>query len=385
MDDKQVNRPEWVPENAGESEGFTTNVMSGIESLHDGSYKSDAQSSGGGKRPFVKRREYSIDEYVKGVREGDITIIARAITLVESNAEKHQEIAQEILTRLLPYSGNAVRIGITGVPGAGKSSLIETFGMRLCDKGHKVAVLAVDPSSSVTGGSILGDKTRMERLSRHKNAFIRPSPSGGALGGVARKSRETMIICEAAGYDTLLVETVGVGQSEVTVRSMVDMFILVQIAGAGDELQGIKKGVMERSDLIIVNKADGNNKVRAETAKGEFDRILHFLQPSTEGWESRALACSAVSGYGLDELWDMIKDFENITRTSGFFAHRRQKQNIEWVHSLVTEYLSRMFFNNDSVRRYKPIIENRVLNGQLSPTKGAMELLRIFEGKEFNI
>jgi len=384
MNGKEVNRPEWVPENAGESEGFTTNVMSGIQSTHDGGVSKD-ESPTGGKRTFVKRRELSIDDYVKGVLAGDRTIIARAITLIESNAEKHQDIAQEILTRLLPYSGDAVRIGITGVPGAGKSSLIESFGMKLTEKGHKVAVLAVDPSSSVTRGSILGDKTRMEKLCRSKNAFIRPSPSAGALGGVARKSRETMILCEAAGYDTILVETVGVGQSEVTVRSMVDMFILVQIAGAGDELQGIKKGVMERSDLIIVNKADGDNKVRAETARGEFSRILEFLQPSTEGWKSTALACSAMTGAGLDELWDKIKEFEKTTRKSGYFGHRRHEQNIEWVHSLVADYLNRLFFNNNKVRSHKPILENMVMKGQISPTKAAMQLLRVFEGEDLEL
>lgn len=384
MNSDKVNRPEWVPEDAGESEGFTTNVMSGINSVHDGG-ASKAKPSTGATRPFVKKRELTIDEYVKGVLAGNRTIIARAITLVESNAEKHQDEAQEILTRLLPYSGDAVRIGITGVPGAGKSSLIESFGVKLSQRGHKVAVLAVDPSSSVTRGSILGDKTRMEKLSRDKNAFIRPSPSGGALGGVARKSRETMIICEAAGYDTIIVETVGVGQSEVTVRSMVDMFILVQIAGAGDELQGIKKGVMERSDLIIVNKADGDNKVRAETAKGEFSRILEFLQPSTEGWKSSAMACSAMTGYGLDELWDTIKEFEKITRKSGYFGHRRHQQNIEWVHSLVSDYLNRLFFNDQKVRSHKPILENMVMKGQISPTKAAMQLMRVFEGESLEL
>jgi len=300
MKDEKLNRPEWVPEQAGESEGFTTNVMSGIKSKHDG--MPGGHSASVLHQPTVRRRELSIDEYVDGVLSGDRAVLARAITLVESNADRHQDLAQEMLTRLLPYSGSAIRVGITGVPGAGKSSIIETLGLKLCDMGHRLAVLAVDPSSSVTGGSILGDKTRMEMLSRNKKAFIRPSPSGGVLGGVARKSRETMIVCEAAGFDVIIVETVGVGQSEITVRSMVDMFLLLQIAGAGDELQGIKKGVMERCDLIVVNKADGDNLLRANAARADYERILHYLQPSTEGWITKALACSAYTGDGLDQL-----------------------------------------------------------------------------------
>lgn len=380
MNDK-INRPEWVPQDADSKDGYTTNVMPGIKSHHDGIVSETEQPKTVGRRKFKRPAELSIDDYVKGVLDGDRTIIARAITLVESNASKHQEKAQEMLTKLLPYSGNSVRIGITGTPGAGKSSLIETLGTQLCDRGEKIAVLAVDPSSSVTGGSILGDKTRMEKLSRSKNAFIRPSPSGGALGGVARKSRETMIICEAAGYDTILVETVGVGQNEITVRSMVDMFVLVQIAGAGDELQGIKKGVMERSDMIIVNKADGENKLRAQTTRAEYSKILHYLQPSTEGWESKAIACSALTSEGLDELWDTIKDFEKTTRESEAFEKRRQDQNIEWVNSLVQEYLSRNFYNNPAVKAQKPVLENLVMAGQLSPTKAAMDLMKVYEGQ----
>ncbi len=318
MNNDKVNRPEWVPECAGENDGFTTNVMSGVKSRHDG--MSGGYSNVVSHQPTVRRRELSVDEYVDGVLSGNRTILARAITLVESNAERHQETAQEMLTRLLPYSGETIRIGITGVPGAGKSSTIETLGLRLCEMGHRLAVLAVDPSSSVTGGSILGDKTRMELLSRNKNAFIRPSPSGGVLGGVARKSRETMIVCEAAGFDVIIVETVGVGQSEITVRSMVDLFLLLQIAGAGDELQGIKKGVMERSDLIVVNKADGDNLLRANAARADYERILHYLQPSTEGWKTQALTCSAYTGDGIGELWGVIEEFRTATTASGAFS-----------------------------------------------------------------
>jgi LAO/AO transport system kinase len=266
MNDSTRHHPEWVPEHAGEAQGFTTNVMPGV-----GATKAMMRP------PFARRPELTVDVYVDGVLAGDRSILARAITLVESNAERHQDKAQEMLTRLVPYAGKTIRVGITGVPGAGKSLLIETLGLRLCEQRHKLAMLAVDPSSSISGGSILGDKTRMEQLSRNRNAYIRPSSSSGVLGGVARKSRETMIVCEAAGFDVIFVETMGVEQSEITVRSMVDLFMLLQIAGAGDELQGIKKGIMERCDLIVVNNADGDNKLRAAAACADYPRILRYL------------------------------------------------------------------------------------------------------------
>ncbi|MDR1163816.1 MAG: methylmalonyl Co-A mutase-associated GTPase MeaB [Candidatus Accumulibacter sp.] len=378
-----INRPEWVPDTAGEAEGFTTNVMSGIKSRHDGMPGSPSGTSvyTGGTR----RRELSLDEYVDGVLSGDRAVLARAITLVESNAERHQDLAQEMLMRLLPHAGKTVRVGITGVPGAGKSSLIETLGLRLCAEGHKLAVLAVDPSSSVTGGSILGDKTRMEQLSRNRSAYIRPSPSGGVLGGVARKSRETMIVCESAGFDVILVETVGVGQSEVTVRSMVDLFMLMQIAGAGDELQGIKKGVMERSDLIVVNKADGDNKLRAEAARVDYQRILHYLQPSTEGWRTQALTCSAYTGDGVAELWAVVEEFRQNTTASGVFEKRRQQQNLDWMHSMVSEQLKRKFYNHPNVRMNIPLVEEMIVQGRLSPTRAATLLLALDETTETRV
>jgi len=378
MKEEKLNRPEWVPQQAGESEGFTTNVMSGIKSRHDG--MPGAHSETVLHRPAIRRPELSIDEYVDGVLSGNRAVLARAITLVESNADRHQDMAQEMLTRLLPYAGSAIRVGITGVPGAGKSSIIETLGLKLCDMGHRLAVLAVDPSSSVTGGSVLGDKTRMELLSRNKSAFIRPSPSGGVLGGVARKSRETMIVCEAAGFDVIIVETVGVGQSEITVRSMVDMFLLLQIAGAGDELQGIKKGVMERCDLIVVNKADGENLLRANAARADYERILHYLQPSTEGWVTKALACSAYTGDGIDELWATIEEFRKTATASGVFNRRRQQQNLDWVHNLVNEYMRRTFYSNPNVRINLPILQNLVTSGKLSPTAAAKQLFSYYEG-----
>ncbi|MDR0578849.1 MAG: methylmalonyl Co-A mutase-associated GTPase MeaB [Candidatus Accumulibacter sp.] len=380
------HRPEWVPERAGEAEGFTTNVMPGIKSRHDGlpggaaaevTAREITTFPARGKRP-----ELAIDDYVDGVLSGDRSVLARAITLVESNAERHQEKAQEMLTRLIPHAGQTIRVGITGVPGSGKSSLIETLGLRLCGQGRRLAVLAVDPSSSVTGGSILGDKTRMEQLSRNRNAYIRPSPSGGVLGGVARKSRETMIVCEAAGFDVILVETVGVGQSEITVRSMVDLFLLLQIAGAGDELQGIKKGVMERCDLIVVNKADGDNKTRAAAARADYERILRYLQPSTEGWKTQALACSAYTGEGIDELWRAVEAFRASTTVSGVFERRRQQQNLDWMHNLILEQIRRAFYGNSGVRARLPGIEREVIEGRMSPTLAATRLLAVEKGGE---
>ena len=348
MNQDTHHRPEWVPDNTG-----------------NGPASSIVQCT------TTRRQDLSLDDYVDGVLAGNRTILARAITLVESNAEHHQAMAQQMITRLLPYSGKAIRVGITGVPGAGKSSLIEALGCKLCAAGHQLAVLAIDPSSSLSGGSILGDKTRMELLSHHGSAFIRPSPSSGVLGGVARKSRETMIVCEAAGFDVIIVETVGVGQSEITVRSMVDIFLLLQIAGAGDELQGIKKGIMERCDLIVVNKADGDNKRHAETTRAAYQRIVHYLQPSTEGWQTQALACSATTGDGIDKLWAAVEAFSENTRASGVFEKRRQQQNLDWMHNLVAEQLKRDFYNHPKVRMNLPLIEARIISGTLSPTLAA--------------
>lgn len=260
------------------------------------------------------RKKMSVEEYVEGVKKGDRMILAKAITLIESNAPKDFDKAQRVLQALLPRTGHSLRIGITGVPGAGKSTFIEAFGQLLCQQGYKVAVLAVDPTSSITGGSILGDKTRMQKLSREPNCFIRPSPSGGTLGGVARKSRETMMLCEAAGCDVILVETVGVGQSETTVRSMVDFFMLVVLTGAGDDLQGIKKGIMELADAIVVNKADGDNLERAKVTQGEYERMVEFIRPATEGWKTHAYRCSALQKTGLLELWAVMREFEKVTK-----------------------------------------------------------------------
>ncbi|WP_129691080.1 methylmalonyl Co-A mutase-associated GTPase MeaB [Gottfriedia acidiceleris] len=327
-----------------------------------------------------RKKKLSEDDYVNGVLEGNRTILAQTITLIESNSSAHMNSAQNVLTRLLPHSGRSIRIGITGVPGAGKSSLIESFGTYLCEQGHKVAVLTIDPSSTITKGSILGDKTRMDSLSKNPNAFIRPSASGGSLGGIARKTRESMLVCEAAGYDVILIETVGVGQSEVQVRSMVDFFLLVMLTGAGDELQGIKKGIMELADSIVINKADGQNKLKANAAKAEFNRILHLLQPSTPGWSSKAYTASALLGEGIEEIWSEINAFKDLTIESGYFSLRRQKQMIDWMYNMVFEQLKLSFMNHECVKLNLKTIESSIVNGELTATSAANYLLSIFEG-----
>jgi len=375
---EKKQRPEWVPEEAGAA--FTTQVLEGVEGGHDG-MPGRAVAEISHLPAVARRRRLSADDHVQGVLTGNRTILARTITLVESNSPAHMEKAQEVLKQLLPSTGNSIRVGITGVPGSGKSTFIEALGSLLCDRGHKVAVLAVDPSSSVTRGSILGDKTRMEILSRKKNAFIRPSPSGGTLGGVTRKSRETMLVCEAAGFDVVLIETMGVGQSEVTVRSMVDFFLLILLTGAGDELQGIKKGVMELADAILINKADGDNKIRALAARGDYTRILHYLQPATRGWTTQAYTCSCLTGEGIGEIWSVIEEFRRKTTESGVFNARRRSQMLNWVYTMVQEHLKTSFFNHPEVIKLIPQIEQAVVGGGLSATMAVRELLNAFEGR----
>jgi LAO/AO transport system kinase len=345
--------------------------MEGVDDAHDGM----AFSPSPRPNTAAAKRLLSPEEYVEGVLRGDRSILSRAITLVESNAAKHFDMGQSVVQALLPYTGKSVRVGITGVPGAGKSTFIEALGTGLCREGRKIAVLAVDPSSSVSKGSILGDKTRMEKLAKEPNAFIRPSPSGGTLGGLTRKSRETLLLCESAGYDVILVETVGVGQSETTVRSMVDFFLLLVITGAGDELQGMKKGVMELADAVLVNKADGSNELKADATRGEYDRILHYLRPATEGWTTRAYTCSSLTGAGIKEMWSVIGQFMRNVRDSGVFDARRRQQTLSWVYGMVEEHLRKSFYDCPAVAASRAGLESGVLKGELSATQAARQLL----------
>ncbi|WP_100373574.1 methylmalonyl Co-A mutase-associated GTPase MeaB [Bacillus sp. FJAT-45037] len=324
-----------------------------------------------------KRRTLTVDDYVVGVKEQNRALLARAITLVESNASKHLQLAQDVLTELMPHTGNSIRIGFSGVPGAGKSTLIEAFGMMLCERGHKVAVLAVDPSSTLTGGSILGDKTRMEKLSRHPQAYVRPSPASGTLGGVARKTRETLLLCEAAGYDVIIVETVGVGQSEIAVRSMVDFFLVLMLTGAGDELQGMKKGIMEMADAMVINKADGKNKRAAELAKVELNRMLHMLPPITEGWATEAHTVSALTGEGVEQIWTIIEKHKEHMQQHDLFLNRRNEQALRWFQDLIEEQVLAQFYQNEQIQKRLPLLKNQVLSGKSTATKAALELLNV--------
>ena len=369
-------RPSWVPKE--DNPEFACSVMRGIDSTVN-SVTENKYYPKEALRKVPLRKKLTVDEYVKGVESGDRMILAKAITLIESNAPRDFDKAQRVLQALLPRTGKALRIGITGVPGAGKSTFIEAFGTILCQQGFKVAVLAVDPTSSITGGSILGDKTRMQTLSREPNCFIRPSPSGGTLGGVARKSRETMLLCEAAGCDVILVETVGVGQSETTVRDMVDFFMLVVLTGAGDELQGIKKGIMELADAIVVNKADGDNLTKAQVTCGEYERMVEFVRPATEGWKTHAYCCSALKKTGLLELWAVMRKFEKVTKKSGAFQNRRQRQVLSWVHSMINEHLHNPFFEDPLIKSRMPDVRAAVLAGVISPSQAVSELIKLFE------
>lgn len=369
-------RPSWVPKEKNPE--FACTVMRGIDSAVN-SVTSAKYYPKENLRRVPLRKKMSVEEYVEGVKKGDRMILAKAITLIESNAPKDFDKAQRVLQVLLPRTGHSLRIGITGVPGAGKSTFIEAFGQLLCQQGYKVAVLAVDPTSSITGGSILGDKTRMQKLSREPNCFIRPSPSGGTLGGVARKSRETMMLCEAAGCDVILVETVGVGQSETTVRSMVDFFMLVVLTGAGDDLQGIKKGIMELADAIVVNKADGDNLERAKVTQGEYERMVEFIRPATEGWKTHAYRCSALQKTGLLELWAVMREFEKVTKKSGAFENRRQRQIIAWVKTMIDEHLHNLFYEDPVIKGRLPEVRAAVLAGVVSPSQAVAELIKTFD------
>jgi LAO/AO transport system kinase len=322
-----------------------------------------------------RRRQLTVDDYVAGIRAGDRTILARAITLVESDSRRHEAQAQEVLHRVLPFTGRAKRVGITGVPGVGKSTFIESFGCQLVDRGHKLAVLTIDPTSSRSGGSILGDKTRMERLCQLPAAFIRPTPSGTSLGGVARRTRETMLLCEAAGFDTILVETVGVGQTEIALRSLVDFFLLLLLPGAGDELQGIKKGIVEMADLVAINKAEGENRLRAELARQDQAAALHYLQPATYEWPVEVVLCAGLTGDGLPEIWARIEKFYATLEPKGVIARRRQEQSLAWLNDLILDELKRRFYRHARVKARLPIVQEALLRGEITAVRAAESLL----------
>lgn len=328
-----------------------------------------------------KRKKLTIDEYVDGILSGNRMILSRAVTLVESIKPDHRELAQEIIARCLPHAGKSIRIGITGVPGAGKSTFIEALGKFITNQDGKLAVLAIDPSSERSKGSILGDKTRMEELSGDDNAYIRPSPSAGSLGGVARKTRETVVLCEAAGFDTIFIETVGVGQSETAVQSMVDFFLLIQIAGAGDELQGIKRGIMEMSDGIVINKADGSNVEKAELARSQFRNALHLFPPSPSGWSPKVLTCSALHNTRIEETWKMITEYVSFVQKNNYFDSRRNQQSKYWMYETINETLKNSFYNHEEIKAQLDDFEYDVLNNKMSSFIAAKNLLDIYYKK----
>lgn len=352
------------PENEQQYKGLTVNA--GVENLPS-------------VNPYAtfrrKKRVLAAEDYFEGIRRGDISILGQAVTLVESNLLADQEVAQKVIELCLPYSGNSVRVGITGVPGAGKSTFIEVMGTELCQQGKHLAVLAIDPSSERSKGSILGDKTRMNELSATSNAFIRPSPSAGSLGGVARKTRETIVLCEAAGFDTIMVETVGVGQSETAAHSMVDYFLLLQVTGTGDELQGIKRGIMEMADGIAINKCDGNNIERARAARVSFRNALALFPPSESGWHPDAICCSSTERTGIQEVWKNVEDYIAFVKNNGYFERHRTEQAKYWMYETINQALLDGFYKNERMEQSILAAEQQVLNNEISSFIAARNLL----------
>lgn len=332
------------------------------------------------RRVHTRRPQLTANDYVEGILKGNVSILGRAVTLVESRAEAHQALAQEVIEKCLPYTGNSRRIGITGVPGAGKSTSIDVFGLHVLRQGGKLAVLAIDPSSERTKGSILGDKTRMEKLSQHPDAFIRPSPSAGSLGGVARKTRETIMLCEAAGYNNIFVETVGVGQSETAVHSMVDFFLLIQLAGTGDELQGIKRGIMEMADGIVINKADGDNIDRANLAAAQFRNALHLFPPTPSKWVPEVICYSGYYELNIDKVWDMIDRYFEYVKKTGYFQQKRNEQAKYWMLETINERLRHDFYSRPEIRALLEQKEMRVLNNEQSSFTAAQDVLDRYYG-----
>jgi len=331
------------------------------------------------RRSHNQRHSQTVEEFVNGIREGNRTILSQAITLIESARAEHQEKAQEIIEKCLPDTGNSIRLGITGVPGVGKSTFIEALGNHLIEKGRKLAVLAVDPSSSRSKGSILGDKTRMETLANSAQAFIRPSSTGGSLGGVARKTRESIYLCEAAGFDTIFIETVGVGQSETAVHSMIDFFLLLMLAGAGDELQGIKRGIMEMADLIAINKVDEANLKSVKQAVREYKSALHLYREEESGWRPKVTTCSALTGKGIDKVWKFVQSYINTTKKNDYFAQNRHHQAKHWMYEAINHQLKKAFYSDSIVQEELGTIEKQVSAGKISPFKAAQQLLEHYQ------
>jgi len=357
-----------MPKKSNENNDSSLSVSKGVDGNNSINPK--------GLNQFKNRRKVlSLDEYVTGIREGNRTILSQAITLIESTK---REMAQDIIEACLPDTGNSIRIGITGVPGVGKSTFIESLGNHLIEKGHKLAVLAIDPSSTRTKGSILGDKTRMETLATNDQAYIRPSPTAGSLGGVARKTRETIYLCEAAGFDTIFIETVGVGQSETAVHSMVDFFLLLMLAGAGDELQGIKRGIMEMADAIAINKTDDTNSKTVQQAVREYKNALHLYPETESGWSPKVTTCSALAGDNIPEIWNLVQDYLSQTKENGYFKIKRNRQAKHWMYDTISNQLTDRFYDNPAVKKQRDSIEKKVLSGKLSSFKAAQDLLDLY-------
>ena len=339
------------------------------------SIQKNTSKEGISKIQYRRKQELTVEELTNGILNGDKTALARGITLVESTHQKHLQKVGYVIEKCLTKASNSIRVGITGVPGVGKSTFIETLGKHLTSLGKKVAVLAIDPTSSQSRGSILGDKTRMHELVKDSSAFIRPSPSSESLGGVARKTRETMILCEAAGYDVILIETVGVGQSETAVHSMVDFFLLLKLAGAGDELQGIKRGIIEMADVLVINKADGNNRKAAQAAKVEFTRALQLYPPKANEWSPKVLTCSALEGTGVSKIWELIIEYIEHSKKSGFFDSNRKNQNKSWLLQHIDNQIKIDFYQHKSIAPVLPTVIQEVTNGEISPFKAAEKLM----------
>lgn len=330
-------------------------------------------------RKFKPKKRLEASAYIDGVLKGDRVILSRAITVVESNLDSDKVLAKDIIQAILPHAGNSIRIGITGVPGVGKSTFIEAFGKVLIDLGHTVAILSIDPSSQRSKGSILGDKTRMEELSNNPKAYIRPSASGETLGGVANKTGETMLLCEASGYDVILIETVGVGQSETAVHGMTDFFLLLMLSGAGDELQGIKKGIMEMADMLVINKADGDNIRQSELAKRQYTNALHIFPKSASGWEPVVSTASAIKNIGIAEVWDKIEEFKVLVVENGYFQKNRKEQQIEWMYNNIHEELKQLFYGSKQVKDQLRLLEGDIVHSKISPVKAAEKMIDAFK------